>query len=82
MRDQRREECVIWKDSGVVLQTYDREGQMHLSDLGRISLTSIQDFCQARKIRLYVRRENARATVDFRATLSPIAREEYDARGR
>lgn len=55
--------CMIWSENGVRLQTYDREGQMRLSDLGKLSLHSVQEFCQARGIMLCIRGRNFRATV-------------------
>lgn len=57
------EECVIWSEAGVFLQTYDREGQMRLSDMGALSLASVQEFCDRRGIPVYVRRRNMQAIV-------------------
>lgn len=59
----RQNAYMIWSENGVRLQTYDREGQMRLSDLGKLSLHSVQEFCQARGITLCIRGRNFRASV-------------------
>lgn len=77
-------EVMIWTESGVWLQTYDREGRMHLSGCGRLSLTSVQGFCEEHGLDLIVKgpgRDDRRLSYGWRRELSPVAREELAIRG-
>lgn len=47
-------ECMIWTENGVWLQTTDSEGRLRLSGCGKLSLASVQAFCQRRRIPLSV----------------------------
>lgn len=63
MNNNQKEECMMWSENGVRLQTYNQYGELRLSDLGCLSLTSVQDFCERRGIKLYVARREPAAIV-------------------
>lgn len=46
--------CMIWSAKGVWFQRRDRMGQLHLSDLGFLSLHSVQEFCRSKGVTLYI----------------------------
>lgn len=72
-------DCMIWTPVTVRYQSYTKYGEVRLSDLGPLSLTSCQNFCQQHGIRLYVQDRKPKAL--WSDALSPIAKEELAARG-
>ena len=45
---------IIWTERGVWLQTVDGNGQVKVSDCGRLSLQAVREFCEERGIELHV----------------------------
>jgi hypothetical protein len=71
---------MIWTERGTWLQTVDRNGLVRLSDCGVLSLTSVEQFCAERGIKLEVRA--SAQTSPMRATqFRTIEKEQFRGQG-
>ncbi len=58
-------EGIIYTENGSWLQTYDENGQMRLSDLGKkITLEQLRDFCNKTGLKLWTE-EGRKDEADF-----------------